>query len=112
MEKNDHHTTPTETLERGERLLASASMVGDQDDFEAWREKRDAWVRGAATTLATCGGHDIETFRASASATRAAIHWHVALDAEIQAVRSALESLRNRLELRHADGVGGPGATG
>lgn len=90
-----------EHLQRGEQLVGSASLVGDQDDFHIWRQKRNAWVRDAANALTTSHGDEhAEQLRAAARAAIPLSHWHAALDAEVEAARAAVEAVRSRVGLR------------
>jgi hypothetical protein len=82
----------------GDRLLKAAEQVGDQDAFHAWRQKRNAWVRGVTYALA---GQDVrgpaERFRAVARVERPLVGWHAALPGEVEAIRDAVAALERKL---------------
>jgi hypothetical protein len=82
----------------GERLLLAAEQVGDQESFHAWRQKRNAWVRGVTYALA---GEDVrgpaERFRAVARVERPLVGWRAALPGEVEAIRDAVGALERKL---------------
>ncbi len=82
----------TDHADAGERLVRAASLVGDQEDFHVWRQRRNAWVGATAKLLAATGGH-VESFREAASVSHPLSHWHQALEAELQAIRDAIDLL-------------------
>jgi hypothetical protein len=82
----------------GDRLLRAAEQVGDQEAFHAWRQKRNAWVRGVTYALA---GQDVrgpaERFRAVARVERPLVGWSAALPGEAEAIRDAVGALERKL---------------
>lgn len=85
-------------LARGEKLANASSLVGDQDDFHAWRNQRNEWIATVTASLIAVGKSDeAEDFRREATVRQPFSHWHFALDAEVNAVCAALYELRRRL---------------
>ncbi len=93
MDSIPANATLTDHADAGERLIRAASVVGDQEDFHVWRQRRNAWVSATSKLLAATGAH-VEGFRVSASVAHPQSHWHAALDAEVQAVSNAVVRLR------------------
>jgi len=85
-------------LVRGEKLASASSLVGDQDDFHAWRHQRNEWVAAVSASLIEAGMSDeAEDFPRQATVRQPFSHWHFALDAEVNAVCGAMHELRRRL---------------
>jgi hypothetical protein len=85
-------------LSQGERLANASSLVGDQDDFHAWRQQRNEWIAAVGASLIEAGmGQEVEDFRCEATVRQPFSHWHFALDAEVNAVCGALHELRRRI---------------
>jgi hypothetical protein len=85
-------------LAQGERLANASSLVGDQDDFHAWRHQRSEWIATASASLIEAGMADeVDDFRDEATLRQPFSHWHFALKAEVDAVCAALHGLRRRL---------------
>ncbi len=86
----------TELIVSGERLASSAAMVGDQDDFHAWRSKRNAWIADVSAALnrsmSVTGG--AASFREAVTVRRPLTGWRVGLEMELGSVQNALALLR------------------
>jgi hypothetical protein len=85
-------------LARGEKLANASSLVGDQDDFHAWRHQRNEWIAAVSATLTGDGmAYEAEGFRQAATVRQPFSHWQLALDAEVNAVCAAVHDLRRLL---------------
>jgi hypothetical protein len=83
-------------LARGEKLASASSLVSDQDDFHAWRHQRNDWVATVSANLIEAG-IEAEDFRREATVRQPFSHWHLALDAEVNAVCGAIHELRRSI---------------
>jgi hypothetical protein len=85
-------------LARGEKLANASSLVGDQDDFHAWRHQRNEWIATVSASLIEADMSDeAEDFRREATVRQPFSQWHFALDAEVNAVCGAIHDLRRSL---------------
>jgi hypothetical protein len=82
-------------LARGEKLASASSLVGDQDDFHAWRHQRNEWIATVSASLIDAGmAYAAEDFRREATVRQPFSHWHYALAAEVNAICGAIHDLR------------------
>jgi hypothetical protein len=85
-------------LARGEKLASASSLVSGQDEFHAWRHQRNDWIATVSAKLIEAGmGYEAEDFRREATVRHPFSHWQLALDAEVNAVCSAIHELRRSL---------------
>jgi hypothetical protein len=85
-------------LARGEKLAKASSLVGDQDDFHAWRSQRNEWIAAVSSRLTNDGmAYEAEAFRRAALVRQPFSRWQLALDAEVDAVCAAVDDLRRLL---------------
>jgi hypothetical protein len=88
-----------EQVARGAELVGMARMIGDQDDFQIWRHRRNNWLRQTAMVLAADErSGPTEWFREIASAGPRLSDWRDALRVEVDAVDAATDRLRSLLD--------------
>jgi hypothetical protein len=79
----------------GELLIATAAMIGDQEDLHIWRARRNEWVEEASVVLEThFGPLAAEAVRATARVSEPHSGWQVALPKETDRLRAAVDVLR------------------
>jgi hypothetical protein len=78
---------------RGEYVLHSARMVGDEDDHAIWRQSRDAWRMAATSTVITRLPEESAAFRQASQPPAPSEGWRRHYEAELRSVRAGLELL-------------------
>ncbi|HEX4467205.1 MAG TPA: hypothetical protein VH025_08445 [Solirubrobacteraceae bacterium] len=90
----DHPKTSSQQQARGELLLATVSMIGDQEDLRVWRARRNQWVQETATLLdANSDADEASRFRDLAHVRKPHSSWRVALPEEALCVHRAVSWL-------------------
>jgi hypothetical protein len=82
-------------IEKGERLLCAANMVGDRDDFDVWHHRRKAWIKLTMAALANVfdAGRPAKEFGHAASPARDGGGWHEHLSIEREGLLDAIQVL-------------------
>lgn len=91
-------------IERGEALLARASLVGDTSDYESWKSNRSQWVEVTCQGLGKLYVDSSEPadFRSTASARLRGGEWLAEYGSDADCVRAAVDlliSLKSELAL-------------
>ena len=105
MAESAHKTPLREHVEEGERLVASAALVGDSDDFVVWLQRCMEWRCAVDDFLAgEHGAGALHEVKVAADAIRLEGDWQERLAAEIARV-DVTNDLLSRLASDH-DGSG------